>query len=346
LKKIPGGNWEETSIISGVILEKDVLHPTMRRKIKNPRVLLLDISIEYKKGESQTIVDIENSEDHSKLLQEEEKVVKKMCDDILKVKPDLIITEKGMCDQAIQIFASNNITALRRLRKTDNERISRAVGANIIGNLSELKESDLGTQCGLYEVRLLGDDYYSFIEDCKKPKACTVLLRGPSKDVLNEVERNLHDAFAVVRNILLDPRIVPGGGAFEMEISQQLLEKGKLLKGIYQIPYLTCASTFEIIPKTLADNCGVKSIKLITELKAKHSKPNNLTWGIDGTNGCIADMNDLGIWDPLLVKIQIIKTSIEAACSILRIDDIVSGISKKKDKKGPQVQQPMNENEE
>jgi len=335
IEKIPGGTWNETTFISGVILNKDILHPTMRRRIANPKILLLDVSLEYQKGESQTQVEIENSEDHAKLLKQEEQYVNRICSEILKVHPDLVVTEKGICDQAIQIFASNNISALRRLRKSDNERLARATHANICGLTSEVKESDLGT-CGLFEVRQIGDEYYAFIEDCYDPKACTILLRGPSKDVLNEVERNLHDALAVVRNIYRDPRIVPGGGAIEIAVSTALLEKGKSIKGLQQEPYLACARTFEVIPRILSENCGVKALKLLTELKAKHvaGAGKNSTWGIDGVQGVLADMKVLGIWDSLSVKVQAFKTAIEAACSILRIDDVVSGITKKKEGSG------------
>jgi len=160
------------------------------------------------------------------------------------------------------------------------------------------------------------------------------LLRGPSKEILSEVERNLHDSMNVVRNIMLDPRIVPGGGAIEMAISTALIEKSKTLKGVESLPYKACSTALEVIPRTLADNCGVKTIKVMTELKAKHFGGKNSTWGIDGTSGKIADMKELGIWDPFLVKIQTIKTSIESACLLLRIDDVISGMTKKKDKKG------------
>jgi len=187
--------------------------------------------------------------------------------------------------------------------------------------------------CGLFEVTKIGDEYYSFIEKCKNPKACTILLRGPSKDVLNEIERNIQTSMNIVRNLYLDPRIVPGGGATEMSISQHLIEKGNSIKGLSQLPYQGIAVALEVIPRTLAENCGVKTIKTITELRAKHSNGKNLTWGIDGNSGKLVDMEELGIWDPYLVKAQTIKTSIEAACMLIRIDDVVSGISSKKKEK-------------
>jgi len=281
-----------------------------------------------------TNVEIEKVEDHSKFLGLEAQAVKKQCEEIIKFKPDLVISEKGISDLAIHYLQTNNISAIRRLRKTDSNRIARATGASIVHITSDIKESDIGS-CGLFEIRQIGDEYYSFIDKCKNSKSATILLRGPSKEVLAEVERNLQDGMNVVRNILLDPRILPGGGATEMAISTALIEKCKTLKGIEPLPYKACSTAFEVIPRTLADNCGVKTIKVMTELKAKHSDSKNSTWGIDGTTGKIADMKELGIWDPFLVKIQTIKTAIESACLLLRIDDVISGITKKKkDKSG------------
>jgi len=330
IEKIPGGSWEESRVLNGVMLEKDVLHPSMRRRIEKPRILLLDCGLEYKKGESMTNVSIQREDDFEKLLEMEDKYIRKICLDIIKFKPDLVVTEKGVSDLAIFYLAKHNISVLRRLRKTDNNRIARAVGATIVHKTEEIRESDIGKGCGLFEVRKIGDEYYSFIEDCKDPKACTILLRGPGKDLLSEIERNLVDAMNVVRNVILDPRVVPGGGATEMAISRALIEKSKTIKGVEQLPYQAVAVALEVIPRTLADNCGVKTIKILTELRAKHAKGENSTWGIDGTTGKLVDMNELGVWDSVQVKAQTIKTAIESACMLLRIDDVVSGITKKK----------------
>ncbi len=221
------------------------------------------------------------------------------------------------------------ITALRRLKKTDNNRIARAVGATIVHRISEIKESDIGTSCGLFEVRKIGDEYFTYIEKCKNTKACTIVLRGPSKDLLNEIERNLHDAMGVIKTIFVDNRIVTGGGSTEMAVSQELMEKSKSIKGIEQLPYQAVAQALEVIPKTLAENCGAKTVRLVTELRAKHAKGKNHTWGVDGIKGELADMTQLKVFEPYQVKVQTIKTAIESACMILRIDDVVSGISKK-----------------
>merc|ERR1719238_2376651 len=329
IEKIPGGTIEESKVLSGVMFNKDVVHPKMKRKLENPRVLLLDCNLEYKKGESQTNMEIMKEEDFSKALEAEETYIKKICEEIIKFKPDLVITEKGVSDLAQHFFNKAGITAIRRLRKSDNLRVARACGATIVSRTDEISEEDIGTGAGLFEVRKIGDEYFTFIEECKDPKACTILLRGASKDILNEVERNLQDALHVARNIFLKPKLVPGGGAVEMEVSCQLAEKSKSLKGVIQWPYRALANSLEVIPRTLAQNCGANTIRTLTTLRAKHAEGDKSSWGINGLTGKLEDMKELGIFEPLAVKLQTYKTAVETAILLLRIDDIVSGSKKK-----------------
>merc|ERR1712019_288947 len=201
VEKIPGGDLSECVVLDGVMLNKDITHPRMRREIKNPRVVLLDCPLEYKKGESQTNVEITKESDWEKLLQQEEEEIKKMCDDVIKVKPDLVITEKGVSDLAQHFLNKANISVIRRVRKTDNNRTARATGAQISNRTEELTESMVGTKCGLFQVRKIGEEYFTYLTECEEPQACSIILRGATKDVLNEMERNLHDAFSVARNI-------------------------------------------------------------------------------------------------------------------------------------------------
>jgi T-complex protein 1 subunit gamma len=333
IEKIPGGTIEESQVLSGVMFNKDVVHPKMKRRIENPRVLLLDCNLEYKKGESQTNIEIVKEEDFSKILEMEEAYIKKICDEIMMHKPDLIITEKGVSDLAQHFLMKAGITVVRRLRKSDNLRVARATGATIVNRTEEISEADIGTGAGLFEVRKIGDEYFTFIEDCKDPKACTILLRGASKDILNEVERNLQDALHVARNIQLSPLIVYGGGAVEMEVSHLLMQKGKSMSGVLQWPYRAAAAALEVIPRTLANNCGANPIRTLTQLKAKHATEGNSTWGVNGLTGKVEDMKLVGVLEPLAVKLQTYKTAIETAILLLRIDDIVSG-SKKKGESG------------
>ncbi|EGG23325.1 chaperonin containing TCP1 gamma subunit [Cavenderia fasciculata] len=328
IEKIPGGDIADCRVLKGVLLNKDVTHAKMRRMIKNPRIILLDCALEYKKGESDTMVDITNEDDFARLLQIEEEYVERICNDIIKLKPDLVFTEKGVSDLAQHHFVKKGITCLRRLKKSENNRIARISGATIVSRTDELQEADVGTECGLFEIRKIGDEYFTFLEECKNPKACTVILRGASKDLLHEVDRNLQDAMSVARNILLDPRLVPGGGAIEMAISQALSNRSKSIEGIHQFPYKAVANALEVIPRVLSNNCGANTIKLLTELRAKHAtNPTaNYTWGVDGDKGVMVDMTQLGIWDTHSVKVQTLKTAIESACTMLRVDHIASAV--------------------
>lgn len=339
VEKIPGGEIEDSRVLDGVMLNKDITHPKMRRRIENPRILLLDCALEYKKGESQINIEISKENDWNRVLQIEEEYIKKMCDDIIALKPDLVITEKGLSDLAQHYLVKANITALRRVRKTDNNRIARACGANIVHRTDELKESDVGTKAGLFYVEKIGDEYFSFIVKCKEPKACTLLLRGASKDVLNEVERNLQDAMNVARNVVFDPRLSPGGGATEMAVAVRLAEKAKSIEGVQQWPYKAVADSLEVIPRTLIQNCGAPVIRVLTQLRAKHASGEGSSWGVDGEKGVLADMKTYGVWEPMSVKVQTIKTAIEAACLLLRVDDIVSGLAKKSDQGTAQAPQ-------
>merc|ERR1712056_25141 len=179
-------------------------------------------------------------------------------------------------------------------------------------------------------------EYFTFMTECEKPQACTVILRGASRDVLNEMERNLQDAFNVARNLILEPRLLPGGGATEMELAGRLKEKSKSLEGKQQYAYKAVADALEVIPRSLAHNCGADVVRVMTDLRARHSvATSGVNWGIDGMKGVVADVKELGILDTFAVKQQTLKTAVEAAAMLLRIDDIISGISKKKRDSGP-----------
>merc|ERR1712066_238133 len=188
----------------------------------------------------------------------------------------------------------------------------------------------VGEKCGLFSIRKIGDEYFTFMTQCDDPKACSVILRGASRDVLNEMERNLQDAFNVARNLILEPRLLPGGGATEMEIAARLKEKSKTLEGKQQFAYRAVADALEVIPRSLAHNCGADVVRVMTDLRARHASSEGVNWGIDGNKGTVADTKAIGITGTFAVKQQTFKTAVEAAAMLLRIDDIISGISKKK----------------
>jgi len=331
VEKIAGGSIEDCKVLKGVMMNKDVVAPgRMRRRIENPRIMLLDCPLEYKKGENQTNVEITKEEDWAVLLKMEEDWIKETCAKIAEFKPDVVVTEKGCSDLACHYLSKAGITALRRVRKTDNNRIARAAGATIVSRVEEIRESDIGTGAGLFNVEKIGDEYFTFFVDCKDPKACTIVLRGASKDILNEIERNLTDAMGVARNVVHDPRLLPGGGAVEMAVSRALAEEATKIEGVEQWPFRAIGVALEVIPRTLAQNCGANVIRTLTKLRAKHAEGEAAkSFGIDGNRGTIVDMKELGVWDPYAVKVQSIKTAIESATMLLRIDDIVSSLSQK-----------------
>ncbi|KLO08007.1 T-complex protein 1 [Schizopora paradoxa] len=329
VEKVPGGEIEQSKVLSGVMLNKDVTHPKMRRRIEKPRIILLDCPLEYKKGESQTNIEISKEADWNRVLEIEEEQVKAMCEKLIEFKPDLIFTEKGVSDLAQHYLLKANVTALRRVRKSDNNRIARAVGATIVNRIEDLRESDVGTKCGLFNIEKIGDEYFTFLTECIAPKACTILLRGPSKDILNEIDRNLADAMAVARNVVFNPRLAPGGGATEMAIAVGLHAKARSITGVEGWPFRAVADAMEVIPRTLVQNAGGNAIRVLTELRAKHANGEH-SWGINGDTGKIADMKKYGLYESASVKVQILKTAVEAARMLLRVDDVVSAVRKEK----------------
>ncbi|KAL9716754.1 T-complex protein 1 subunit gamma [Leucoagaricus gongylophorus] len=339
VEKVPGGEIEESRVLDGVMVNKDITHPGMRRRIKNPRIVLLDCPLEYKKGESQTNMEFSKETDWERAQAIEEEQVKALCNRIIEFKPDLVFTEKGVSDLAQHVFVQNNVTAIRRVRKSDNNRIALAVGATIVNRVEDLRESDVGTKCGLFNIEKMGDEYFTFLTECKTPKACTILLRGPSKDILNEIDRNLADAMSVARNVVFDPTLAPGGGATEMAISVGLHAKARTVVGVEGWPYRAVADAMEVVPRTLVQNSGGNAIRVLTELRAKHANGEH-SWGVNGDTGKIMDMKEYGLYESASVKIQILKTAIEAARMLLRVDDVVQAVRKNQEQGGGAQQGP------
>jgi T-complex protein 1 subunit gamma len=333
VEKIPGGELDDCEVLSGVMFNKDVTHHKMRPDRKNPRVILLDCPLEYKKNESQTNVEITKEEDWELMLLQEETEVQKMCEEVMKHNPDIVITEKGVSDLAQHFLLKKNIAVIRRIRKTDNNRVAKCTGATIVNRVEEITEADVGTKCGLFKVRKIGEEYFTYLVDCEDPKACTVLLRGGTKDVLNEVERNLHDGFAMAKNLLVEPKQLPGGGACEMEVAARMAERAKSIEGLTQHVVRAVSTAFEVIPRTLAQNAGVEVVRVITELRSRHGQAGNAHYGLDGNTGQVIDVVKAGILDSFAVKQQVIRSAIESAAMLLRIDQIVSGVSHTKAKR-------------
>ena len=334
VERIPGGQLEDSMVLDGVIINKDVLHPRMRRQIKNPRIICLDCPLEYNKGESQTNIEITKEDDFEAYLRIEEDYLRKICDELILLKPDIVVTEKGCSELAQHFLMKAGVSVLRRMRKTDNVRLARVCGATIGHRTDLLNEKDVGKECGLFEIKPLADETFSFFHKCKNPKACSIILRGGSKDVLSEMDRNLQDAMAVARNIILNPSILPGGGATEMALSVFLQSNSKKISGVMAWPYRAVANALEVIPTILIKNCGEQPIRVLTELRAKHNNEKDedrFLYGVNGNTGKIVNMKNYGVWEPFVVKKQTIQTAIESAAMLLRIDDVVSGLRNKEE---------------
>lgn len=324
VEKIPGATMDDCAVLDGCILNKDIIHPQMRKAIQDPRIVLLDCPLEYKKAQSMLNVELMKGEGIEELLKVEEDYLRAQVDKIMEFRPDVVITEKGVSDMTSQLFADRNVTVLRRVRKSDNIRLAAVSGATIVNRVEELRAADVGTHARQFELRKIGDEFFCFIYDCgEHAHACTILLRGASKDVLMEVERNLQDAMHVARNVMLDNKLVAGGGAFEMELSVLLGREADKLVGKEQLAFRAIASALEVIPRTLLQNCGGNVIRRITEMRAQHSLDTASQYlGVNGLTGELANTREISVWDPLSTKIQVLKTAIEAACMLLRVDDM------------------------
>ncbi|KAL7668706.1 hypothetical protein ACOME3_009397 [Neoechinorhynchus agilis] len=348
IERIPGGSLSDSYVVNGIALNKDLLHPKMPRRIENPKVVLLDCPLEYKKGESQTMMELTKETDFTRALELEEEEIRGMCADLMKVGANIVVTEKGVSDLAIHLLMKAKISVIRRVRKTDNDRLARITGATVCSDPSEIRDGDVGLKCGVFEMRELNNgEMYAFFEQCQNPKACTILLRGPSKDFIDEVARNLEDAMCVARNIFLDPFVAPGGGACEMELSKRMQAKATdstsdVFSGVGKFVYLACSNALEIIPKLLIENSGnTRVIQTLMALRVAHSpaKEDNgpsgnyaqlrgINIGIDGFKGTIVDSMAANVVEPRIVKLQAYKSAFETAMMIVRIDDIVSGSRK------------------
>lgn len=318
------GPLEESEVIDGILIEKDLVHSQMRKIIENPKILVLDSPLEYKKGESVTNMEFSNKDDFTRALQIEEEQIRKICAKIIETKADIVITEKGICDLALSILYENSITAIRRIKKTDSTRISRATGATVMNRIEDVSSRHLGT-AGLFEYIKIGRDYYCKLSRCQSPKAVSVVLRGPTKDLLAELERNFMDAVKVARNILVNPRLVPGGGASEMSI-YTMLSSTCTSTPVEKSVFEQASEALKVIPSILASNSGIgNSLEILSKLEKRQEE--GPYFGVNGITGEIVDMRSV-VMEPLVVKTQCIKSAFESVMQLLRIDGIIESKSK------------------
>ena len=331
IEKKQGGSIRDTIFVDGIVLDKEVVHSNMPRRVEGAKIALINAPLEIKKTEFDARINITSPDQLKMFIEEEHRLLKEMVDKIVQTGANVVICQKGIDDIAQHYLAKAGILAVRRVKQSDMEKISKATGARIVNNIEELTSEDLG-KADLVEERKIEEDKFVFIEGCKEAKSVTILARGGNERVVDEVERSLRDALSVVRDAILKPAIVAGGGAPEAELSQQIAQWADSLSGREQLAAKAFAEALMAIPLTLAENAGLDTIDIDVSLKSEHSKGN--VWaGVDVFEGKVSDMMSKEVIEPVMVKEQLIKAATEVASMILRIDDVIAA-SKLKEEKG------------
>jgi len=343
IEKKEGQSIRDTAIIDGIVLDKEVVHSGMPRLIHDAKIALLDCPLEIEKTEFDAKLHIESPEQMKAFMEQEEQMLKEMVEKIAAIGANVVLCQKGIDDVAQHFLARKGMLAVRRIKRSDIEKIARATGARIITRLEEISEKDLG-RAKLVEERRVGEDKMVFIEGCENPKSITILVRGGTKRLVDEAERSLKDALNVVKDVIMENKIVAGGGAPEIEVSLALREYAKSLAGKEQLAVEKFAEALEVIPMQLAENAGLDPIEVIVSLRARHKKGEKWA-GVNVMEGKLDDMYKLEVLEPVLVKKQAIKAAVEAAAMILKIDDIIaaSRLEEKKEKGAGQEESSFEE---
>ena len=322
VEKKPGESLTDTALIKGIVLDKEIVHPGMPKRVEDAKIALVDAPLEVEKTEFDAKINIENPEQMKAFLDEEEKMLKDMTDKISGSGANVLLCEKGIDDVAQHYLAKKGILAVRRVKQSDMEKLVKATGGKVVSNVNDLRAEDLGF-AKLVEERKVADDKMTFVEGSKNPKAVTILVRGGSERLVDEAERAIHDALCVVRDVVLDPRVVGGGGAPEAEVARRLREHAQKLSGKEQLAVIAFGEALETLPTALAENAGLDPIDILVQLRVAHEK-GQLWAGVDVNESKVADLKERGILEPLGVKVQVIKSAAEAAGMILKIDDVIA----------------------
>ncbi len=330
VKKI-GKSLLESQLVKGVIVDKEVVHAAMPKRVVNAKIALLDAPFEIEKTEFSAEIRIRDPLKIKEFLDEETRILKEMVDKVVKVGANVVFCQKGIDDAAQFFLAKAGILAVRRVKRSDMEKLEKATGGRIVTNFEDLSEKDLG-QAGLVEERKIGEDRMVFVEDCKNPKAVAILIRAGLERQLDEAERALNDAIMNMINIVEESKVVPGGGAIEAELAKIIRAEASKYPGKEQLAMLAYAEALEIVPKTLAENSGLDPVDIMSSLRNKHAE-DGMTFGINIFTGKVEDMYSLGVIEPIRVKAQALKSSFEATAMILRIDDVIAASKKKEEKK-------------
>ncbi|MCJ7817093.1 MAG: TCP-1/cpn60 chaperonin family protein [Candidatus Aenigmarchaeota archaeon] len=325
LEKKEGGSMNDSQLINGVLIDKEVVHSAMPKKIDKAKVALIDSALEVKELEGDAKISINSPEKMQAFMDQEERMLRDMVDKVVKSGANVIFCQKGIDDAAQHFMAKAGIMAARRVKKSDMEALARATGASLVSNLNDLSKNDLGF-AGRVEERKIAGDQMIFVEECHEPKAVTILIRGGTEHVVDEVQRAMEDAVKGIAAALELGKIVAGGGATEIEVAKELRKYAESFKGREQLAINAFADAMEVIPRSLAENAGLDPIDKIANLRSQHDKK-GVTFGLDGFSGDVQDMIKLGVIEPLKIKTQAIKSAAEAAEMILRIDDVISSTS-------------------
>jgi len=331
--KKEGKSLLETELIRGIILDKEVVHAGMPKRVENAKIALVNTALEVKKTEISAEIRIRDPTQMKSFLDKETNMLKDMVEKIAKAGANVVICQKGIDDMAQHFLAKKGILAVRRAKESDMDKLSRATGGKMATNLDDLKPEDLG-HVDLVEERKIGDDEMVFIEGCKDPKSVSILIRAGLERMVDEAERTMNDALSVIADLFKKNKVVVGGGAVEAEVAKELRHYAVKIGGREQLAVEAFAESLEIIPNTLAENAGLEKIDIMVELRAAHEKPKGHLMGVDVFTGKVANMQKMGVIEPLSVKEQAIKSASEAASMILRIDDVISS-SKPNTSKGP-----------
>ncbi|RJX15332.1 thermosome subunit [Candidatus Bathyarchaeota archaeon] len=338
--KKPGGSIFDTRLVQGLIIDKEVVHAGMPKRIENAKIVLLDCPLEVEKTEMSAEIRIRDPSQMKAFLDEETRILKEMVGKIKAVGANVAFCQKGIDDIAQYFLAKEGILAVRRVKKSDMEKLARATGGRIITNLDDLKEAELG-YAELVEERKIGDDKMVFVEGCKNPRSVGILIRGGLERFVDEAERAIHDALSVVADVYEYSKIVAGGGAVEAELAKRLRDYARKVGGREQLAIEAFADSIESIPRTLAENAGLDPIDILVDMRSKHEKPEGIWVGVDVFEGKTADMMKLNVVEPAKVKEQAIKSAVEAASMILRIDDVIAAAKQKlESKKGESPKLP------
>jgi thermosome len=322
VEKKAGEALTDTKLINGVVLDKEVVHSGMPKRVEKAKIALIDSPLEIEKTEFDAKINIESPEQMDAFLKQEENMIKEMVEKLAAKGANVILCQKGIDDMAQHFLSRKNILAVRRVKKSDMEKLAKSTGGKLITNLDDTTKKDLG-YAQLVEERKIGDDKMTFIEGCKNPRAVTILIRGGTERIVDEAERSLHDALCVARDVVEEPKIVAGGGAPEMEVAKVLKAYAETLPGREQLAVMCFAEALEAIPTTLAENAGLDPIDIISELRARHEK-GEIWAGVEVHTGKVKNMKEEGVFEPIAVKKQIIKSCTEAASMLLKIDDIIA----------------------